>query len=126
MTVVPETTPVAMPVVLPMVAITALLLHVPPLTASERVLVVPSQIASTPVIAAGDGFTVTSSVAVLPPGAVYVIVAVPGAAPVTIPLEEPTVATPVVLLDQVPPAGVSDRVVEYPEQMAATPVIVPA
>ena len=116
----------AMTVVLPMVAITAMLLHVPPPTASVRVVVVPSQIASMPVIAAGDGFTVTSSVAVLPPGAVYVICAVPDATPVTIPLEEPTDATPGVLLDQLPPAGVSDKVVEYPEQMAATPVIVPA
>ena len=51
--------------------------------------------------------TVTVLVAVHPVATVYIIVAVPGSAPKTIPLVEPTVAMMVLLLVHVPPAVVS-------------------
>lgn len=65
--------PVAMPDTMPEAAPTLptdglLLLHVPPLTASVNVIVVPIQSAIVPMIADGDAFTV--SVVVTEPHAV--------------------------------------------------------
>jgi hypothetical protein len=50
------------------------------------------------------------------------MVAVPAATPVTMP-DVPIVATPVLLLDHVPPLVVDDRVVVAPTHTEAAPVI---
>jgi hypothetical protein len=52
-----------------------------------------------------------------------VIVAEPTATPVTTPVEEPTVAVPVALLDQVPPVAVSASVVVKPTATEVVPVM---
>ena len=49
------------------------------------------------------------------------MVAVPGATPVTIPDEAPTVAIPVLPLDQVPPEVAFDKVVFPPTQSSIVP-----
>jgi hypothetical protein len=65
---VPEMTPQARPVALPIVTTeTLLLVHTPPGVASLRVLHVPAHIEVVPIIAAGNGFTVAIIVAVQPP-----------------------------------------------------------
>src|SRR5580704_16052956 len=56
-----------------------------------------------PDIADGNVFTVITAVVLHPVGSVYVIVVVPGATPVTIPVAEPTVAIAGLLLTHVPP-----------------------
>ena len=64
------TTPVAEPTgAIPLL----LLLHVPPVVASLRLMTRPAQPLARPVIFAGSGLTVNSSVAVQPAGNVYVI-----------------------------------------------------
>jgi hypothetical protein len=61
--VLPTATPVATPVFRPMVAIAVLLLlHVPPASASDNEVVVPTQVFSVPLIAAGNGLMVTTAV----------------------------------------------------------------
>lgn len=55
----------------------SLLLHVPPVVALLRVLLLPSLNVVTPVIAAGSGFTVTVTVRTQPEPTVYVIVVLP-------------------------------------------------
>lgn len=54
------------------------------------------------------------------------IVDVPGATLLTAPDVELTVATPVELLDHVPPDGLALNVVPVPLHMSAVPVIAPA
>jgi hypothetical protein len=49
--------------------------------------------------------------------------AMPGATPVTTPVNEPTVATPVLLLDHVPPPVALLSVAEVPVQIEVGPVI---
>ena len=49
--------------------------------------------------------------------------AVPTPTPVTTPLDEPTVAIPVLPLLQVPPAVASERVTDKPKHMVVVPVI---
>jgi hypothetical protein len=80
-----------------------LLVHVPPAVAEERVVVEPTFTVDKPVIGAGAAITVTTTDAAQPPLKTYEIVAVPDATPVTIPLEEPTVATEALLLLHTPP-----------------------
>lgn len=59
----PADTPVTTPVVDAAVAIEVLLLiHVPPLVASVRVVALPAQTLKVPAIAAGAGFTVITVV----------------------------------------------------------------
>ena len=119
----PGATPVINPVSEPAVATAVLLLlQRPPPAPLVNVVVWPTQVCSMPPIAVGAVFTVTIVVAVQPVPNVYVIVAVPGATPKVIPVEDPMVATPVVLLLQVPPPGqVSVPVV--PTHMPVGPVI---
>jgi hypothetical protein len=106
MVVVPEPMPVTTPVVLPTVPlVTSLLDHVPPAVPSANVVVKPIQAEAVPVIA-DIGFTVTTAVVKHPVERVYVIVDVPDATPVTMPLADPIVAFDVVLLVHVPPASV--------------------
>ena len=52
----------------------------------------------------------------------YVIIDVPAVTPVTIPVDDPTVALPLLLL-HVPPAGVEFNVVVRPTQTFNVPVI---
>ena len=47
----------------------------------------------------------------------------PALIPVTTPLEATTVASPVLLLVQLPPVGVADKLVVPPAQITADPVI---
>jgi len=107
---VPAATPVKIPLLAPIVAIAVLLLlHVPP-PASLKVEVVgldPPHTNVVPVIAAGFELTVNTAVDVAHPlPRLYVIVVLPAVEPgLTTPEVAPTVATPVVLLVQVPPVG---------------------
>jgi hypothetical protein len=74
-----------------------------------------------PVMAAGTAITVIVAVAVTP-YTTYVMVAVPAATPVTIPVDEPTVATPVLLLLQTPPGERLLSVVVLPAHTVDAPV----
>jgi hypothetical protein len=121
---VPVPVPVTIPV-LPTVATEVLLLaQVPPGVALDNESVVPMQINAPPegLIAAGlpltDTVDVTKQVALA-----YVIIAVPTVTPVTIPVDEPMVATDVLLLLHVPPPVALDNVVVAPTQTDNVPVI---
>ena len=121
---VPDATPVTTPVEEPTVAIVdVLLVHVPLLVTSLKPVVKPAQTVAVPAIADGTGLTVTTFVDLQPVRRVYVIVDVPEAAPVTTPVEEPIVATVVVLLAHVPPALTSLKPVVKPVQTVAVPDI---
>ena len=121
---VPAERPVAMPVPEPIVATDVLLLaHVPP-PGSNKVVVAPIQIPVTPVITEGSGLTVIVLYAEHPVEAnPYVMVAVPAVMPVTSPVDDPTVATEVLLLLHTPPLVASLSAVVNPTQTAAVPVI---
>ena len=99
MIVVPAAIPVAIPVPGPIVATNGLPLpQVPPGVASANVVVKPTHTDSVPVMAAGNGFTVTMAVLIQPVGKVYVIVVVAGNVdPVIIP-----VTSPVALIEPIP------------------------
>jgi hypothetical protein len=99
------------------------LVHVPPVLALSNVTVNPSHTFIVPVIAA-NGSTVMFAVIAQPVGSVYVIVVVPGTIPDTIPVDEVTVATDVLLLAHVPPVDVLPNVVVKPWQTVDEPVIV--
>ena len=98
-------TPDTIPEEAPTVAIAMLLLlHVPPVVGSDRVMVPPPpHTVVGPVMAAGRGFTVSVRV-ISQPVVVsrYVMVVVPSAKPDTRPVEDPIVATDMLLLLQVP------------------------
>jgi hypothetical protein len=100
---VPTVTPVTMPVLAMVATAGVLLLQVPPGSELDKVVVEPRQAINIPVIAPGVGVTVTTAT-VLQPATVYSIEAVPGATPVTMPVDDPTVATVGAVLLQVPPA----------------------
>ena len=68
----------------------------------------PSQTAVIPVMADGKGLTVNTVVVMQPVGNVYVIVTVPDSTPVTVPVDDPTVAIAILLLDQVPPPALDN------------------
>ena len=109
-----------------------LLLHVPPLVVEVSVEVKPTQTVVVPEIvpATVAAVTVTVLVAValgqpLIPATVYVMVAVPGAIPVTTP-EEFTEAMEAAVLVQVPPLTVEVKVVVLPTQIDCVPERVPA
>ena len=110
-TALPIATPLTIPFVLPTVAYAVLpLIHVPPGTPSDNVVVPVEQTLDEPLIA-GAEFTVTIEVAIQPPVPVgiNVIVAVPPDTPVTTP-PVPTEAIPVLLLLQAPVPDDSDSV----------------
>lgn len=99
-----------------------LLVHVPPVTASLRMIVKPWQTFVAPVIDAGVGSTVTAVIVIHP--FVYVIVAVPGAMLEMIPVVAPTVAVPVLLLLHVPPVVVLlSVVIAAPIHIVVVPVM---
>ena len=91
-----------------------LLIHVPPGVASVRSMEELLQTTEGPEIVNGIGFTVTMSVLIQPPAAVYVIIAVPAIKPVIIPEELPAKAIPGADDDHVPPPVASDKVIVSP------------
>jgi hypothetical protein len=109
--------PVSIPANIPVVElivpiVSTLLLQVPSVEASLKLVEPPGHIPAVPFIAAGAAFTVSILVIVQPVDvAVYVIVVVPCDAPVTTPDANPTVATPILLLAHVPAPVTSLNVV---------------
>jgi len=75
-----------------------------------------------PVIVIGAGLTVTAVVALQPAAEVKVIIATPVSTPVTRPVDDTTVATPVLPLTQVPPV-LPDSVVVLPLHKVPAPLI---
>jgi hypothetical protein len=124
---VPAATPVTVPDDEPMVATAVLLLlHVAPRLVVLSVVVDPAHILNVPAMALGAGCTVTTTVVKhADAGSVYVIVVVPPArpTPVTMPEEDPTVATAGELLVQVPPGVVWLSADVTPGQTTVTPEI---
>jgi len=118
----PVATPLTIPVDPTLARLVLLLLHVPPVVASLNAVVDPAHTTRVPVIPAGKGLTVTGVVMKQPVDNVYVIVGVPAAAPVKIPVEL-TVAKLVLLLVQVPPVVGSPNVVVFPTHTFVVPVI---
>ena len=84
-----------------------LLVQVPPAVASLRIVVAPTQMLDRPVILAGLVLTVTGDVVVHPASEVNVIVVVPVARPVKLPLTASMVPVTGTLLIQVPPPEVA-------------------
>lgn len=85
----------------------------------------PAQRFTGPPIATGAAVTVTIFVTVQPVPNEYVIVAVPGLPPVTMPPDKVTDATAVLLLLHVPPPGISLSVTVAPEHTVDGPLIAP-
>lgn len=129
-TALPGVIAVTIPLELTVATEVLLLLQVPPEVASTRVVVVPAQRVVVPVIkpAVGAVVTVTAMNVLAEPQeleTIYEMFAEPTVTPVTFP-EPSTVATPELLLLQVPPATPSARTLVKPVQMSEEPVIVPA
>ena len=114
---IPETSPALPAVAVPVEPE----LHVPPAVISLSVVTDAAQTTNAPVIAAGDAFTVSVSVLKQPAGNVYVITEVPAAIPETIPDEDPIVATPIDPDVQLPPVGMSDKLIVVPVQTLVAP-----
>jgi hypothetical protein len=122
MTDVPTDTPFTTPVPDPTVAtVVLLLLHAPPAVALLREVVEPTHELPLPVINS-IGFTRTEAVTIQLEPAVKVIVAEPPATPEMMPVEEPAVATAVLLLLHVPPPASLSVVVPL-AQSVLVPVI---
>jgi hypothetical protein len=96
--------------------------HVPPVAASNNAADEPTHTIGAPVIAGGGGNTVINLVAVQPAPNEYVIVAKPGDTPHTWPVAF-TVATPVLLLLQLPPVVASVSTVHDPTHTLPDPEI---
>jgi hypothetical protein len=110
----------------PTVAISVLLLlHVPPVGVELNNVESPKQMFAEPVIAVGNGSTVTIVVIKQPVGNVYVTFTVPGVAPKSSPVVGTTAAVPVpgVTLHS-PPDGVLLSVMLEPEQTAPLPATI--
>ena len=121
---VPADTPLTRPEPVPTEAIAELLLlHVAVPDGSLTVVAPPTQMVVGPVIADGNGLTVTGWVAIQPVGKVYVIVAMPALTPATEP-DVPTVATAVLLLVHAPPVVPFVNPVVEPTQTTGVPPIV--
>ena len=98
---------------------------------SDNIMDEPTHTFDRPVIVPGsdDMFTVIVIVAVAVPHVLvttYLIISEPAETPVTMPEEEPTVATAVLLLLHTPPVTLSDKVMVEPIHTPERPVIVPA
>jgi hypothetical protein len=76
-----------------------------------------------PVMIAGKGLTVKEEIVLQPVAKEYVIFTTPGTTPVTIPVNEPTVATAILLLVQVPPPVLLVSVVVLPSHTLNVPVM---
>jgi len=116
----PETTPDADPTA---ATETLLLLHVPPADVLLSVVVAPTHTTAVPVMEAGRGLTVKPVVVLHPVGSVYVIVTLPETRPLTMPLDDPIVATDGLLLVHVPPVLPSVKVTDEPAQTLLKPDI---
>jgi len=115
--------PLTTPVVGPTVAKAGLLLlQSPPGAASVNVIVAPEHTVPGPDIGLAAVVTVIVLTAEQPSGIVYKIFAVPADTPPTDPVE-PTLATVISLLLQLPPATTSPSVIELPAQTRVGPVI---
>lgn len=112
---VPAVSPVTIPDVLPTETDEDVELQTPLDGVSVSVMVLPRQMSEGPVMAPGEGLTVTILVA-LPVVEARVMVTTPGATPVTMPVEAPIVAIVGSLLDQVP-----GDVVEPPVSVIVAP-----
>jgi len=122
-TVFADTPPTTPPPALTVPTAALLLVHVPPGVVELSVVVAPVHTVLLPVMAAGNGLTVTTAVRVQPLVPKHVIVAVPAATPLTIPDDEPMVAIAVLLLLHVAPMLVVLNVVLAPAQTANVPVM---
>ena len=98
------------------------LAHVPPPDVLLNVVDVPEQNAVVPVIPAGKGFTVTTTLIEQPPP-VHMIVDVPVVSPETIPDDEPTVATAGAVLLHVTDGVVLESALVFPTHTSNDPVI---
>jgi hypothetical protein len=103
---VPADIPVTIPDEEPITVFALLLDHVPAPVLLSKV-VAPTQTFITPVIGGGAAVTVTVTEAEQVFPKVYVTSAVPGATPVTMPVEEPIVAADPLTLHTPPPASLS-------------------
>jgi hypothetical protein len=122
MVAVPAATPVTMPVAEPTVATAVLLLlQVPPPDASASAVVAPAHAVNVPVMTE-TLLTVTGVVAKQEPTE-YEMVAPPAATPSMVPVDEPMLAIPVLLLDHTPPPGDDASVDVPPVHMDVVPVI---
>jgi len=120
--VVPGRIPPTLPEVAPTVAVVdVLLLHVPPVVTSARSVADPIHVCNVPVIEEGIGLTVTTIV-VLQPATIYVIVDVPAMTPDISP-DPAVVAMDVAPLDQMPPVVRSDSVTTEPAHTTPLPDI---
>ena len=99
------------------------LVHVPPGVASVRAVVDATHTPSEPVIGGKDEVTVITTERVQPDGIVYTTVDVPAARPLTRPVVDPTVATEVLLLLQVPPVVTSPSELVKPTHIDGVPVM---
>ena len=124
--------PVTKPVVETTLAVpAALLLQLPPAVISLSCVVRPEHTSRVPVIIAGSGFTVTTTVDIQPVGKLYVIVAVRAVVPVAVPVTSTVLpvakmeTTEVLLLLQVPDGVTSLRLVVEPWQTLSIPNIDP-
>jgi hypothetical protein len=121
---VPAPLPVTTPVESPMPATPGLLLaQVPPVVMSLRVMLLPLHSLAGPLMDDGSGSTVNTVVTAQPAGLVYVIVAVPGDVPVTMPVAGTTPAMATLLLAHVPPVIEALRRLLFPLQTEVTPEI---
>jgi hypothetical protein len=131
---VPAATPVTTPVEAFTVATPAVELdQLPPDTVEEKVVVEPAQTfwlpLSMPAVPDAETVSILVEIAlaqVPDPKIVYVITTVPVSTPNTTPVEESTVATKVLLLDQLPPVTVEVKIVVPRMQTFWLPLIMPA
>ena len=121
----PDETPPIRPVASIDAIVVADELHVPPAVLSLSMEVIPAHMDVMPVIAEGSAFTVTTALLVQPRPSAYVIVAVPPAMPVTLPLRASILAMAVLLLLHDPPPDELLSAAAVPTQKAITPDIVP-
>ncbi len=127
---VPAATPVATPDAFTVATDALLLVHEPPDTVSDNVVVEPAQTVVVPVMVPAEGVVMmlTTLVAEAVPqllATVYDIVAEPTETPLTTP-EALTVAIPVAPELQVPPEVASAKVEVEPVHIVVVPEIVPA
>ena len=102
-----------------------LLLHVPPVTGCDRLVVAPAQIVAVPVMAAATLLIVTWVLLVQPAPTVYMMLASPALTPDTTPVVRFTLALSAASLLHVPPDVALLSVVVCPTHTTAVPVLAP-
>lgn len=105
------------------VATAVLLLLHGPIPADESTVVAPSHKDDEPVTSPGTASTVKTVSAKQPDACVYLIEVVPADTVLIMPVDAPTVATPVLTLDHVPPAGDEDNDRLVPRHVLVVPVM---